>query len=337
MDVFELARRLIDIPSITGDELAVGQFLASHLEQLGYRVEKQEVAPDRFNVIATTEAPPRIVFSTHMDTVPPFIESREDDEFIYGRGSCDAKGIMAAQIFAAQRLRDEGVNEIGLLFMVDEEMGSLGAQAANKHPLARECRFLINGEPTDSRLATGTKGSIRAVISTEGRAGHSAYPEAGESAIEKLLDILQEIRGSEWPEDGFFGTTTCNIGVLSGGTRPNVIADKARAELQIRLGIDIEHIKRVLEDAVGTRGRLEYSSAHNPVRLFSVPGFDECVVRFTTDVPYLSQWGKPLLIGPGSILDAHTDHERISKKELAGVVNLYMTMAKQLWPQMDTD
>jgi acetylornithine deacetylase len=337
MNVFELTTQLIDIPSVTGDELAVGQFLASHLEQLGYRVERQEVAPDRFNVIATTEAPPRIVFSTHMDTVPPFIESSEDQEFIYGRGSCDAKGIMAAQIFAAQRLRDEGVNEVGLLFMVDEEMGSLGAQAANKHPLARECRFLINGEPTDSRLATGTKGSIRAVISTEGRAGHSAYPEAGESAIEKLLDILQEIRGSEWPEDGFFGTTTCNIGVLSGGTRPNVIADKARAELQIRLGIDIEHVKRVLEDAVGTRGRLEYSSAHNPVRLFSVPGFDECVVRFTTDVPYLSQWGKPLLIGPGSILDAHTDHERISKKELAGVVNLYMTMAKQLWPQMDTD
>jgi acetylornithine deacetylase len=330
MNVFELARQLIDIPSVTGDELAVGEFLASHLEQLGYRVERQEVAPDRFNVIATTGAPPRIVFSTHMDTVPPFIESREDDEFIYGRGSCDAKGIMAAQIFAAQRLRDEGVNEVGLLFMVDEEMGSLGAQAANKHPLARECRDLVNGEPTDSRLATGTKGSVRAVITSEGRAAHSAYPEAGESAIEKLLDILQDIRACEWPEDGFFGTTTCNIGVLSGGTRPNVIADKARAELQIRLGIDIEHVKRVLEDAVGTRGRLEYSSAHNPVRLFSVPGFDECVVRFTTDVPYLSQWGKPLLLGPGSILDAHTDHERISKRELEHAIDLYFKLSKQL-------
>jgi acetylornithine deacetylase len=330
MNVFELARQLIDIPSVTGDELAVGEFLASHLEQLGYRVERQEVAPDRFNVIATTGAPPRVVFSTHMDTVPPFIESREDDEFIYGRGSCDAKGVMAAQIFAAQRLRDEGVNEVGLLFMVDEEMGSLGAQAANKHPLARECRYLVNGEPTDSRLATGTKGSVRSVITTDGRAAHSAYPEAGESAIEKLLDILQDIRACEWPEDGFFGTTTCNIGVLSGGTRPNVIADKARAELQIRLGIDIEHVKRVLEDAVGTRGRLEYSSAHNPVRLFSVPGFDECVVRFTTDVPYLSQWGKPLLLGPGSILDAHTDHERISKRELEHAIDLYFKLSKQL-------
>lgn len=330
MNVFELTRQLIDIPSVTGDELAVGEFLSDYLEQLGYRVERQEVAPDRFNVIATTEAPPRFVFSTHMDTVPPFIESSEDDEFIYGRGSCDAKGIMAAQIFAAQRLRDEGVNEVGLLFMVDEEQGSLGAQAANKHPLAVSCRFLINGEPTDCRLATGTKGSVRAIITTEGRAAHSAYPEAGESAIEKLLDILQEIRACEWPEDSFFGTTTCNIGVLSGGTRPNVIADKAHAELQIRLGIDIEHIKRVLEEAVGTRGRVGYSSAHNPVRLFSVPGFEECVVRFTTDVPYLPEWGKPLLLGPGSILDAHTDHERISKRELEQAIDLYLKLSKQL-------
>ena len=330
MNLFELTRKLIDIPSVTGEELAVGKFLSNYLEQLGFIVERQEVAPDRFNVIATTEAPPRIVFSTHMDTVPPFIESSEDDEFIYGRGSCDAKGIIAAQIFAAQRLRDEGVNDVGLLFTVDEELGSLGAQAANRHPLARECRFLVNGEPTDSRLATGTKGSVRVMITTDGRAAHSAYPEAGESAIEKLLDILQDIRAREWPEDSFFGTTTCNIGVLSGGTRPNVIADKARAELQIRLGIHIEHVKKVLEEAVGTGGRLEYSSAHNPVRLFSVPGFDECVVRFTTDVPYLSQWGKPLLLGPGSILDAHTDHERISKRELEQAVNLYLRLSKQL-------
>src|SRR5215213_1034890 len=330
MNLFELTRKLIDIPSVTGEELAVGKFLSNYLEQLEFIVERQEVAPDRLNVIATTEAPPRIVFSTHMDTVPPFIESSEDDEFIHGRGSCDAKGVIAAQIFAAQRLRDEGANDAGLLFTVDEELSSLGAQAANKHPLARECRFLINGEPTDSRLATGTKGSVRVIITTEGRAAHSAYPEAGESAIEKLLDILQDIRACEWPEDTFFGTTTCNIGVLSGGTRPNVIADKARAELQIRLGIDIEHVKRVLADVAGARGRLEYASAHNPVRLFSTPGFDECVVRFTTDVPYLSQWGKPLLLGPGSILVAHTDHERISKRELENAVQLYLRLSKQL-------
>ena len=330
MNVRNLTRELIDIPSVTGDELAVGQYLSDYLVRLGYSVEKQQIAVDRFNVFATTERPARMVFSTHMDTVPPFIGSSEDEEFIYGRGSCDAKGIIAAQIFAAERLRISGVNDIGFLFTVDEELSSFGAQAANKHSRARECQFLINGEPTDSRLATGTKGSVRAIITTEGRAAHSAYPEAGESAIEKLLDILQDIRSCHWPEDSFFGTTTCNIGVLNGGTRPNVIPDSARAELQIRLSIDIEHVKRVLEDAVGTRGRLEYASAHNPVRLFSVPGFDECVVRFTTDVPYLSQWGKPLLLGPGSILDAHTDHERISKRELEESIDLYVRLATKL-------
>jgi len=330
VNIVSLTRELIDIPSVTGDELAVGQYLAKLLEALGYRVERQDVAADRFNVIATTSESPRVVFSTHMDTVPLFIESSEDDEFIYGRGSCDAKGIIAAQIFAAERLRAEDIDEIGFLFTVDEELSSIGAQAANKHTLARECHYLINGEPTDNRLATGTKGSVRAFITTEGRAAHSAYPEAGESAIEKLLDILETIRHCEWPEDNFFGTTTCNIGVLAGGTRPNVIADKARAELQIRLGIDIEHVKRVLEEAVGERGRIEYASAHNPVRLYSVPGFEQCVVRFTTDIPYLSSWGQALLLGPGSILDAHTDHERISKRELTHAVQLYVDLAKTL-------
>jgi len=330
MKLFELTRELIDIPSLTGEELEVGGYLAKCLEELGYHVERQVVEGDRFNVIATTRESPRLVFSTHMDTVPPFIESSEDEEFIYGRGSCDAKGIIAAQIFAAERLREEGVNDIGMLFTVDEELSSIGAQAANEHPLARECRYLINGEPTDNRLATGTKGSVRVFITTEGRAAHSAYPEAGESAIEKLLDILETIRGVEWPEDNFFGTTTCNIGVIAGGTRPNVIPDKARAELQIRLGIDIEHVKKVLEDAVNEQGRLEYASAHNPVRLFSAPGFAQCVVRFTTDIPYLSSWGEALLLGPGSILDAHTDHERISKHELNEAVQLYVDLANTL-------
>jgi acetylornithine deacetylase len=330
MELFELTRKLIDVPSVTGDEGAVGEFLADYLEGVGYRVERQELVQERFNVIATTAERPQVVFSTHMDTVPPFIASSEDDEFIHGRGSCDAKGIMAAQIFAAERLRAEGLNYIGLLFTVDEELGSAGAQLANDHPLARECRYLINGEPTDSRIATGTKGSVRVVITTEGRAAHSAYPEAGESAIEKLLDILQNIRAVEWPEDSFFGTTTCNIGVLNGGTRPNVIPDKARAELQFRLGIDIEQVKKVLEDAVGGRGHIEYATAHDPVRLYSVPGFEQCVVRFTTDIPYLSNWGQALLLGPGSILDAHTEHERISKRELRDAVEIYVKLARML-------
>lgn len=330
MNPFVLTRQLIDIPSLTGDEKAVGEFLATHLANLGYKIELQEAGADRFNVIATTGEAPRIVFSTHMDTVPPFIAASEDGEYIYGRGSCDAKGIIAAQIFAAEQLRKEGMNEIGMLFTVDEELSSLGAQVANKHPLARECRFLINGEPTDNRLAIGTKGSLRLIITSEGRAAHSAYPEAGESAIEKLLDILHDIRACDWPGDSFFGDTTCNIGVLNGGTRPNVIPDRARAELQIRLAVDIERIKKVVEAAVAGRAEVEYASAHDPVRLFSVAGFDDCVVRFTTDVPYLSNWGKPLLLGPGSILDAHTDHERIAKHELERAVDLYVALAKKL-------
>jgi acetylornithine deacetylase len=189
---------------------------------------------------------------------------------------------------------------------------------------------LINGEPTDNRIAVGTKGSVRLLVTTSGRAGHSAYPEYGESAIEKLLDVLHDIRAIEWPEDSFFGATTCNIGVLEGGTRPNVIPDHARAQLQIRLGIDIEHVKRIVEQAVGGRGKVDYESAHDPVRLFAVPGFDETVVRFTTDIPYLPNWGKALLVGPGSILDAHTDHERISKRELERSVELYVNLVTDL-------
>ena len=330
MNLFTLTRELIDIPSVTGDETAVGNFLHSLLSDLGYRVETQEVAQDRFNVIATTDEPPRIVFSTHMDTVPPFIESSEDEERIFGRGACDAKGITAAQIHAAERLRAENFNQVGLLFTVDEELASAGARGANDHKLAKECRFLINGEPTDNQLAVGTKGSVRLLISTHGRAGHSAYPEAGDSAIAKLLDVLHDLREYKLPSSDFFGETTCNIGVIAGGTRPNVIAERASAELQIRLACELEEVKRIIERVVAGRAEIEYSSAHNPVKLLSVPGFQETVVRFTTDIPYLGNWGDALLIGPGSILVAHTDHESVLKKELEAAVDLYVELAKQL-------
>src|SRR6266446_3984603 len=228
MNLFSLTRKLIDIPSVTGDEKDVGAFLALHLESLGYQVEMQKVAEDRFNVIATTGAPPRVVFSTHMDTVPPHIASSEDEERIYGRGACDAKGIIAAQINAAERLRAAGVDEIGLLFTVDEETGSLGAQVANNEKPARSPEYLINGEPTDNKLARATKGSLRLTLKTSGRASHSAYPEQGESAIEKLLDILEMIRKSDWPVDEILGETTCNIGLINGGTRANVVPASAQ-------------------------------------------------------------------------------------------------------------
>jgi acetylornithine deacetylase len=330
MELFKLTRTLIDIPSLSGEEGEVGRFLAEHLGSRGYEVELQEVGAGRWNVLATTEAPPHVVLSTHMDTVPPFISSGEDAEFVTGRGACDAKGIIAAQIHAAERLRAEGFDRVGLLFTVDEELGSLGARAANDHPLAAECRFLINGEPTDNKLAVGSKGSLRVRLRAEGRAAHSAYPEHGESAIEKMLDVLADVRRIEWPRDEFFGETTCNIGTFSGGTRPNVIPAAAEAELQIRLVTHSSAVKEILEGAVGARARVEYLSAAEPVRLHAVEGFEREVVRFTTDIPYLSRWGAPLLLGPGSILDAHTAGERVRKSELTEAVELYARLARTL-------
>jgi acetylornithine deacetylase len=330
MNLFELTRTLMDISSVSGEEGEVGRFLASHLEGLGYKVELQEVEPGRANLLATTGARARVVLSTHMDTVPPFIPSREDATHIHGRGACDAKGIIAAQLTAAARLREEGFEELGLLFTVDEELGSLGARAVNSHVLGRECEYLINGEPTENRLAVGSKGSLRLRLVTEGRAAHSSYPEHGESAIEKMLDVLADVRAHEWPRDEFFGETTCNIGTIKGGTRPNVIPAAAAAELQIRLVKPSSEVKKILEGIVDGRARVEYMSAAEPVRMHAVEGFEREVVRFTTDIPYLSSWGRPLLLGPGSILDAHTDGERVSKRALEEAVELYTRLARTL-------
>jgi acetylornithine deacetylase len=330
IDVFQLTRELIDIPSVTGEESEVGQFLAQLAEELGYRVERQAVTNSRTNVIATTGAPPHIVLSTHMDTVPPHIASREDDEVILGRGACDAKGVIAAQIAAAERLRAAGVEEIGLLFTVDEEATSAGAKTANSHPLANSCRYLINGEPTDNRLALGTKGSLQVTIRTEGRAAHSAYPEHGDSEIEKLIDVLDDVRKVDWPSDEVFGETTCNIGVISGGVRSNVVPADAQASVQIRLATDANTVKGLLEETIAGRASVEYASVHDPVRLLAIDGFEQMIVRFTTDIPYLTNWGTPLLIGPGSILDAHTAHERVAKNELLRAVDLYVDLVQTL-------
>ena len=330
VDVLRLTRELIDIPSVTGEEFEIGNSLGELLVRRGYHVELQDISPERSNIIATTEAKPRIVLSTHMDTVPPFIASSEDDEFIYGRGACDAKGIIAAQVAAAEKLREQGFNEIGLLFTVDEEVTSAGAKVANDHPAAASCEYLINGEPTDNQIAIGTKGSLQAIVRTEGRAAHSAYPEQGESAIEKLLDVLKDIRAINWPGDETFSETTCNIGVISGGTRANVVPDQAEATIQIRLAVEAARVKRLLEEAIAGRATIDYKSTHDPVRLLTVDGFNTMLARFTTDIPYLSNWGRAILIGPGSILDAHTGGEKVRKSDLLRAVDLYADLVKSL-------
>jgi acetylornithine deacetylase len=329
-DPVGLTRQLLQISSALGEEAEIGRFTARLLESLDYKVELQNVAEGRKNLIATTGNKACVFFSTHLDTVPPPLAPREDEEFLYGRGACDARGILAAQIAAAERLRAEGETRLGFLFLVDEEAGSLGARAANQHPMASSCQYLINGEPTDNKLAIASKGSLRIRLRAEGRASHSAYPEHGESAVEKLLDALMRLRQVNWPKDDFLGETTCNIGVIAGGTRPNVIPSEAYADVQIRLIADTEPVMKRLEEAVGGTTRLEVLSIAPPVRLMAVEGFEQCVVRFTTDIPHLKNWGVPLLMGPGSILDAHSDHERVSKKELLRAVELYAKLAQVL-------
>jgi acetylornithine deacetylase len=330
MNLFELTKNLIDIPSVSDDEQAVGFFLRDYLQNLGWTVELQRVSENQNNVIAYLNETPKVFLSTHMDTVPPFIPATDDEEKIYGRGACDAKGIIASQIFAAEELRSEGIKDIGLLYTVDEEQGSTGARAANLHPLAAKCKYLINGEPTDNDLAIGSKGSLRFFIKTTGKAAHSAYPEMGESAIEKLLDVLMDVRRAEFPNDEFFGETTNNIGLIGGGLKTNVVAPEAEAGLHIRLTTDEKPVLEVLEKTIGGRGEIEVMSVARPVKMLSVEGFREKVVRFTTDIPHLSNWGQPLLLGPGSILVAHTKDEFVLKKDLEEAVDLYVNLVKKL-------
>ncbi|RMG53468.1 MAG: M20/M25/M40 family metallo-hydrolase [Acidobacteria bacterium] len=327
MDVFALTRKLIDIDSTTGREKDVALFLKGYLAERGFQVTLQEVEPDRFNVLARL-GQPRAILSTHLDTVPPFIPSSEDEDYLYGRGACDAKGIAAAQITAAERLADGGVEQIGLLFVVDEERTSLGAKAANR--LDWESEFLIDGEPTENKLVLATKGSMRVEIKTRGRAAHSAYPHMGESAIEKLLDVLDDLRQIPLPRHELLGESNYNIGIIAGGVASNVIPDRARAEVMFRLVEEPVTLRRQLQEITDGRATLTIISEASPVFLNQVEGFETGVVSFGTDIPFLTRLGKPYLLGPGSILDAHTDHEKVPKRALIEAVELYVRLVERL-------
>lgn len=327
MDLFELTRRLVNIESVTGNESACGVFLRDHLSARGFQVELLAVTPGRWNVFAT-RGTPEVVLSTHMDTVPPFFPASEDEEFIHGRGSCDAKGILASQITAAERLAAEGVDDLGLLFLVGEETLSDGASVANQTP--RGSKFIINGEPTENRLVIGSKGILRVDVRTRGRMAHSAYPELGESAIEKLLDLLAEVRQLPLPSDDLLGPSTLNIGVLSGGRAPNVIPDEAEAQLLFRTVNGAEDLRARLEGILTGRCEFEFVRNTPALRLEKLDGFETTVVAFTTDLPNLTNWGRPLLLGPGSIRVAHTDHECVRKADLTRAVELYVRLVKKL-------
>ncbi len=330
MNVFELTRALVDIESITPNEETVGNYLFDYLSRIpGARVERMDVEPHRFNVFAHW-GNPVVVLSSHLDTVPPFFPSREDDQFIWGRGACDVKGIIASMIFAVKALLEDGVREAGLLFVVGEERNSAGAFAAAKNP--RGSRFLINGEPTENKLALGSKGALRYEIETHGKMAHSAYPHLGASAIEKLLDVLQCIRTMPLPNDDLFGPSTVNIGTIQGGRAPNVIPDYAKAEIFFRL----------VDDGASTRAAMNAISGIDLKEILCIPamrfgrldGFETSIVSYTTDIPaFEGAWGEPYLLGPGTIHVAHTAEERIPKSEILEAIQIYQRMVRQLLKQ----
>lgn len=335
MQVFELTRALIDIPSVTPEEAQVGGYLFDHLSRLAAShngiVEKHEVEPNRWNVFAQF-GDPIVTLSTHMDTVPPFIPSRIDDEFIWGRGACDTKGIIASMIVASERLLERGVRNFALLFVVGEERNSAGASYAARHP--RGSKFIINGEPTSNQLALGSKGALRYELVARGRMAHSAYPELGDSAIDKLLDALDAVRKLKLPIDPVLGPSTLNIGTIHGGRAPNVISDEARAEIFIRLVGDSAGTKAALAEAAGNRVELNFVLEIPALHLTAVEGLPTTVVAFTTDIPaFLGAWGQPLLLGPGTIHVAHTLDERVPKKELLEAVEIYQQLVIKLQRQ----
>jgi acetylornithine deacetylase len=328
--VFDYVRRLVDIPSVTGSEREVAAFLEKDLRERGFSVRLQEVVDGRKNVYAMGRVLPRVLFCTHIDTVPPFYPSSEDGDFIYGRGSCDAKGALAAMVFAASRLRDRGIEDVGLLFVVGEEVDSVGALAANS--LESRARYVVVGEPTESRMANGHKGGFKFRLTARGKAAHSAYPHLGDSAIERLLDVLAEIRSARFGESDVLGPATVNVGTIAGGLAANVLAPSAEATVFIRVVGRASEVRETLEGILTRHPATSYEIISQADAVFceTRPGYEVAPVAFGTDIKSLKTFGKPLLIGPGSIHDAHTSGEKIGKKDLLDAVEYYQRLALEL-------
>ena len=331
LDPISLARQLIDVPSPTESEFAVGELLENELLRQGYDVRRHDVTPTRFNLLALAGGKPRVVLNSHIDTVPPWFESREDEEFIYGRGACDTKGIIAAMLAAGERLRARNINDFAFLFVVGEETDSIGAKTANTMFANLGSEYVVVGEPTESMFARASKGALTCFLRFEGVAAHSAYPHLGDSAINRMVAAIAEINATDWGSHEVLGHTTVNVGVVRGGQRPNIIAAEAECELIFRLAGDLEETERRLRELISQHGGRITMSRGNPAQFMTVPeGQPSAVVSFNTDVPWLTNLGKPLLFGPGSILDAHGVNEKISKKDLLAAVTTYEEMVISL-------
>ncbi len=327
MDPVALTRALVAVESPTGAEGPVVDLLADVLARAGYRVTRQPVSPGRDNLYAWREQP-RLVFSTHLDCVPPYVPLREDDEWLHGRGTCDAKGLAAAMVAAAERLAERGERRVGILFVVGEENGSDGAHAASA--LEPKGRFLVNGEPTENRLSIGQKGSLRIDLEATGRAAHSAYPDEGHSAIEALLDTLGRIRSLALPRDPLLGQSTLNIGTIQGGVAHNVLAPSARAQVTFRTVEDPGPLMDTIRAAAAPGVRVTRGFELPPYKGTAPAGWETTVVSYASDLPLYDGWGRRFQLGPGSIRVAHTEAERISKADLHRGVELYVRLASDL-------
>lgn len=332
VDPVALAMRLIDIPSVSGSELAMAEQTAALLREIGFEVRLHPAAPQRPNVLATLDAP-RVLLCTHLDTVPPHLPARLDGDILYGRGACDAKGILVAMLAAAERLASEGVRDVGLLFVVGEETDSIGAKRANSEIELPGVRFTVVGEPTGSAFAVAQKGGFKWTLRVTGRAAHSGYPEHGRSAILELLCLLTAVRDADWGQDPVLGAGTANIGVVRGGLRANIVPESAEAEIFVRVVDDVESVRDRVQ-AIVARAALPATwtedTANGPQQLTAIPGEPTTVVAFNTDVPHLTRFGERLLVGPGSILDAHGPDEKIGVHELRAAVDLYYRTALHL-------
>lgn len=324
LDAISLCRKLIDIPSTTDNELAIGDFLDDELSRLGFGTSTQAVAKNRFNLFASAGGRPRVVINSHIDTVPPWFASSEDEEFVYGRGACDTKGVIAAMIAAGERLLGENVKDFAFLFVVGEETDSIGAKTANQGFADLGSEFVLVGEPTESKFARASKGALTCAVQFAGKAAHSAYPHLGDSAITKMIAAIAEINAADWGSDDLLGNTTVNVGVVRGGEKPNIVPASAECEMIYRLANEPSVVREQLEQIVGRHGGKIVRSHGNPPQHMVVPeGAESTIVSFNTDVPHLRALGRPLLFGPGSILDAHSANEKIARKELLAAVDTY--------------
>lgn len=331
MIALEIARRLIDIPSVTGEETNVLLALEELLTGMGLPVERQMVAENRWNIFAGWNGDDTVAFSTHVDTVPPWYPSRVEKEMVYGRGACDTKGIIASMLVAGKQLIERGVKP-SYVFVVGEETDSIGARSATAS--GARASAIIVGEPTDNHLASGHKGVVSYYLRTRGIASHSAYPERGHSAIHDLLDIIRDIQKEEWGTNDILGDSTLNIGLISGGVALNTFAPDAEASFMHRIVDDGEARRKQVEEVVRGRAEITFQTITEPQFLETLPGFPVKSVNFGTDIPHMRPMGRCFLAGPGSVHDAHTDHECIGIESMDEAVDLYVKLYTALLEQV---